>query len=133
MRRYSTFHSVYISTATILNGISPLSFSTFHSVYISTGDSYATSHYLKSLHSTLFILVLYQVRKIMKASLDSTFHSVYISTICSGVRSFFFDLSTFHSVYISTYANISNKLSEVPLHSTLFILVLFRRFNNQFF
>ena len=55
---------------------------------------------------------------------DSTFHSVYISTVRKRGENMKTVDSTFHSVYISTNNKEVHVDKDVPLHSTLFILVL---------
>ena len=81
----------------------------------------------KSLHSTLFILVLRTFKFIFFHS-NSTFHSVYISTLLYSYCSSTLSASTFHSVYISTPQRSLNGNQTRSLHSTLFILVPFGRF-----
>ena len=54
---------------------------------------------------------------------DSTFHSVYISTVRKRGENMKTVDSTFHSVYISTNNKEVHVDKDVPLHSTLFILV----------
>ena len=119
----STFHSVYIST--FFHIFTPLikNASTFHSVYISTSKNASKRRYEKSLHSTLFILVLsglsvsirsvpalhstlfilVQKRKRKTFHYNPSLHStlfILVLIVSTGFLSQL--LSTFHSVYIST-------------------------------
>ena len=92
--------------------------STFHSVYISTKRSRPTTVSIRSLHSTLFILVRESVL-IPFDSWSSTFHSVYISTIVLLLFGRWLIASTFHSVYISTRTpwmiDVNTAILYIPL------------------
>ena len=55
----STFHSVYISTNDVKACVFAKGISTFHSVYISTIHHFLVDVTTQTLHSTLFILVLW--------------------------------------------------------------------------
>ena len=119
----STFHSVYISTkrCTASQKSRQLYIPLCLYQYAFGGEN---GQNLTALHSTLFILVRAADGISAGHYPGSTFHSVYISTEGGQYKYGQTTFSTFHSVYISTCHKKECSYLFLPLHSTLFILVL---------
>ena len=107
---YFTFHNVSINTTYRIRQSGGVSYFTFHNVSINTSSGTSGQSKKESLHSTMFLLILFAAA-MTTMIIYFTFHNVSINTTYrirqSGGVSYF----TFHNVSINT---ASREISNVP-------------------
>ena len=79
---------------------------------------------LKTLHSTMFLLILKKHDNYYVAGPVFTFHNVSINTGTGTNATIDSIIFTFHNVSINTKAICGQLKIEVSLHSTMFLLIL---------
>ena len=119
-----TFHNVSINTMIPFQMMQDAINFTFHNVSINTWQRLLLQFWNPSLHSTMFLLILWQLPRANIS--DITLHSTMFLLIRGSTTGIVTSVSsfTFHNVSINTRDDRARYHRKKTLHSTMFLLIL---------
>ena len=119
-----TFHNVSINTTLHKQSRVCESCFTFHNVSINTSESWVRSWIVDhTLHSIMFLLILYTTDIVVEEIEFFTFHNVSINTCGLDFKRTITINFTFHNVSINTEKVDDTYSALVSLHSIMFLLI----------